>query len=794
VININRKRKSPIKALFFILTAALVLYCAAVIGATLDKCKNDNGKINFSQFSDNFNSTTKDFPYIISHITNTKSSTFTATVAGGVILIFAALYFSNGMKMRKGEEYGSARWATKAEAAQLADKEKPKEFTAKNMSTADKKGNLQFAVFTTDKNILLTREVVMSLNTQQHRENLNVLVIGGSGSGKSLFFVKPNIMQMNTSYVCTDPKGELLRSTGTMLEANGYKVKVFNLIDMKNSFHYNPFAYVYSENKDGTKEINANYVIKMVDVFLRNTKEKNSGGDKFWEDCTKMLLTSMSFYLLEQNKNTASWAAVAKLLRYSKVKEDDDFKSELDLMFEEHEKIYPGSLAVMFYKDFKQAAGDTLKSILISCSSRIQAFNLPEVANLTHKDTLELEKLGDDKQALFIIIPASDTTFNFLAAMLYTQMFDKLYDRANFHFNGKLKSHVRCMFDEFANIGQIPEFDKLLATMRSMEISANIVIQNMAQLKAMYKDTYEIITGNCDSLLFLGGQEDSTLQMLSKRLGKETIYTQTYNYSKGKQSSTSKNNAMTGRELMTPDELGTMPMDECVLFVRAFRPFIGKKINTFSHRHFKYSGDGNDKFIYDLSKVQTEKMPDIIFDVPVPEDMNADVDEVGEVDTTVAVIPVQSDVLGSFGNDDDDEIVVTEGFFGGNAENNINSFSDGQTSEEKTGTRNSAKNVEEANEAEEAKGGEEQMINPADNLYDNEVSDNIIEEIDTGLFEQLSEIEILGGEQAVFADGDELIGDDEANGAYENAADTNDSLGNDGINGLEELADEATLD
>lgn len=496
---------------------------------------------------------------------------------------------------RKGVEHGSARWATDAEAKKLADKKKVK------------KGE-------TDNNILLTQEVRMSLNTRQHRENLNVLVIGGSGSGKSRFYVKPNLMQLNTSYVVTDPKGELLRSTGKLLEDNGYKIKVFNLIDMRNSHNYNPFAYVYDRK---TGELNKSYVIKMVNVLMKNTKQEGaSGGDQFWDDATKALLSALAFYLLEKGaENEKNFAWVMQLLKQAEVKEDEeDYESPLDIKFKELDEENPTSMAVSYYKDFKKAAGETAKSILISCAVRLQAFNLPDVANLTHTDTLELDKIGDEKTAVFVIIPSSDVTFNFLAAMMYTQLFDTLYDTANFKYGGRLPVHVRCLLDEFANIGTIPDFDKLLATMRSMEISANIIIQNIAQLKKMYDKSWEILTGNCDSLLFLGGKEASTTEMISKALGKETIDVVAQNRTKGhRNNSTSINNSIMGRELLTADELTILPIDECILIVRAFHPFHCHKFDIEKHPNYKFLEDSDKKNAYLIDEVKTLEMPSVAY-------------------------------------------------------------------------------------------------------------------------------------------------------------------------------------
>ena len=584
--------------LIYLCLVLVVLYCAAAVGLAFDKSKDENGKIDFSgELMTNVESSLLDYTGVFENIRDSETYCCKFTYFGAIFVgIYALLKYTSKKRLhRKGEEHGSARWATEAEAKKLADKKKAK------------KGEI-------DNNILLTQEVRMSLNTRQHRENLNVLVIGGSGSGKSRFYVKPNIMQLNTSYVVTDPKGELLRSTGKLLEDNGYKIKVFNLIDMRNSHNYNPFAYVYDRK---TGELNKSYVIKMVNVLMKNTKQEGaSGGDQFWDDATKALLSALAFYLLEKGAdNEKNFAWVMQLLKQAEVKEDEeDFESPLDIKFKELEAENPISMAVSYYKDFKKAAGETAKSILISCAVRLQAFNLPDVANLTHTDTLELDKIGDEKTAVFVIIPSSDVTFNFLAAMMYTQLFDTLYDTANFKYGGRLPVHVRCLLEEFANIGTIPDFDKLLATMRSMEISANIIIQNIAQLKKMYDKSWEILTGNCDSLLFLGGKEASTTEMISKALGKETIDVVAQNRTKGhRNNSTSINNSIMGRELMTADELRVMPTDECILIVRAFHPFYCHKYDIEKHPNYQYLEDSDKNNAYLIDNVKTLEMPSIAY-------------------------------------------------------------------------------------------------------------------------------------------------------------------------------------
>lgn len=537
----------------------------------------------------------------------TETYTFKFVMIGFFVGILWVLYWlTTRKKYRKGEEHGSARWATKKEAAKLADK--------KDASN----------------NIILTNDVQMSLNTRQTRKNLNVLIIGGSGAGKTRFYVKPNIMQMNTSYIVTDPKGELLRSTGKMLENNGYTVKVFNLINMKNSFNYNPFAYL----QDANGKYNDANVIKLINVLMKNTKkEGQSSGDQFWDDSTEALLLALAFFIVyEGNENEKNFATVMELLQLAEVKEEEeDYKSPLDFIFEDLEaqdKYHP---AVKYYKIFKKAAGKTAKSILISAGVRLKAFLNDDVINLTHKDTINITEIGEKKTALFVVIPDSDDTFNFLVAMLYTQIFDVLYGLADFKYGGRLPVHVRFMLDEFANIGTIPRFDKLIATMRSREISVNTIIQNMAQLKTLYKDSWESIVGNCDSLLFLGGKEQTSLEYISKALGKETIDTLNRNRSKSyRNSSTTQNEGILGRELMTADEVGAMPDSDCILLVRGLRPFYSKKFVIEKHKNYCFIEDSNKSNAYDINSLVTEIMPRNETDTDITGYENVEIDDVNE--------------------------------------------------------------------------------------------------------------------------------------------------------------------
>lgn len=626
----KKKKPDMLTILLYAIIVFAVLYVSAGLGAAMDLSVDDEGVLDFNVLMTQFETVLTSTDTVGAHFTDFSSYSFKITLMVGFALgIYALMKYTSRKRLhRKGVEHGSARWANEKEEKFLADRmsagSKPKrgkDAAQQSLRTATKPEKKKVkkspkSPFETDNNILLTQEVRMSLNTRQHRENLNVLVIGGSGSGKSRFYVKPNIMQLNTSYVVTDPKGELLRSCGRLLKKAGYEIRVFNLIDMSHSNNYNPFNYIY--DKDGN--ISKTYVMKMVNCLMKNTKQEGaSGGDQFWDDSTKALTLAIAFYLLEKktdengNSLDRNFSTVMKMMRLAEISEqDENHRSPLDEMMDELRTENPHSMAVSFYADFKKAPAETAKSILISAAVRFAAFNLPEVADLTHTDNIHLDTLGDRKTALFIIIPSSDATFNFLAAMMYTQLFDTLYDTANFKYGGRLPVHVRCLLDEFANVGTIPDFDKLLATMRSMEISANIIIQNLAQLKKMYDKSWEILTGNCDSLLFLGGQEASTLEAISKSLGKETIDVVSQNRTRSHKSpSTSENNSILGRELMTTDELKVMKPNECVLIVRALYPFFCHKFDIEKHQNYKYLEDSNKNYAYLIDDLHTEKAPDM---------------------------------------------------------------------------------------------------------------------------------------------------------------------------------------
>lgn len=656
----KKKKTDPLMLVIYGAIALFILYFAAALGTAMDLSLAEDETLDFQAFTSYIESTLTDTKTVMSHLVDTSSKAFAFTifVAFGVGIYALMKYTSRKRLHRRGVEHGSARWATEKEEKKLADADKKGKLTKPTtIKSADGKYE-----FTTDNNILLTQEVHMSLNTRQHRENLNVLVIGGSGAGKSRFYVIPNLMQLNTSYVVTDPKGDLLRSCGWMLENAGYEIRVFNLIDMNHSNNYNPFNYIYDKNGN----VNKSYVLKMVNCLMKNTKQEGAtGGDQFWDDSTKALTLAISFYLLEcaedeinESKNNFEFAKskydeatnanrahedlamlkeimdeaeekiretekraksdcnfcrVMEVMKMAEISEQDDtLQSPLDELMEEHRVNFPNSMAWVYYADFKKAPAETAKSILISAAVRFAAFELPEVADLTHCDNIHLDTMGDKKTALFVIIPSSDATFNFLTAMMYTQLFDTLYDAANFKYSGRLPVHVRCLLDEFANIGTIPDFDKLLATMRSMEISANIIVQNLAQLKKMYDKSWEIVTGNCDSLLFLGGQEASTLEAISKSLGKETIDVVSQNRTRSHRNpSTSENNSIMGRELMTTDELKVMKPSECVLIVRALYPFFCRKFNIEKHPNYAYLEESNPDYTYLIDDLHTEKMPNM---------------------------------------------------------------------------------------------------------------------------------------------------------------------------------------
>lgn len=484
-------------------------------------------------------------------------------------LMYILHYQIKPKKFMPGEEKGTAKFGTKEDIKHIVDENE-------------------------DNNVLFTQTESMSLDTRKTRKNMNQLIIGGSGAGKTRYLVKPNLMQKNTSFVITDPKGEILRSTGKMLEDAGYNIKVFNLIDMEKSSNYNSLKYIKKDED----------VLKLITNLVKNTNpDVATGGDPFFDKAETALLQALIFFILEVGKDhEKNFPMVMELLQTAEVKEDDeDHVSELDLLFNDLEESKPNHIAVKQYKIFKMAAGKTAKSILISVGVRLAPFSIENVAKLVSKDTLELEKIGTEKTALFILISDSDGTFNFLVAMMYTQLFNILFYVADFEHGGRLPIHVRFMLDEFANIGSIPDFEKLIATMRSREMSVTIILQNLAQIKSKYKESWESITGNCDSFLFLGGNEWETLKYVSEMLGKQTIDIRTSGKTRGSQGSTSLNYQVDGRELLMADELKLMPDSDCILFIRGIRPFMSKKINLEKHKNFEELDDFSKENAYDIS-------------------------------------------------------------------------------------------------------------------------------------------------------------------------------------------------
>ena len=504
-------------------------------------------------------------PYISEAINHPCDNTprmiliFTLIYAIGVMV-----YLSTMKNYRRTVEYGSAKWAN-----------------ALNV-------NRKYASKNYLENKLLSQNVRIGLNGKIHRRNLNTIVIGGSGAGKTRFYCKPNIMQCNTSFVVLDPKGEILRSEGYMLEKEGYVIKVIDLIDMSKSHGYNPFHYIQSD-KD---------ILKLITNLIRNTTPKGSQSmDPFWEKSETALLEALMLYLYHYApEDEQNFTMVMEMLTYAEVKEDDEeYESPLDELFHHLERSDPDSLALKQYQIYKQAAGKTAKSILISVGVRLAAFNLDSMASLTRFDELELDKIGERKTALFAVIPDNDSTFNFLVGMLYTQLFQMLYYQADYVYGGELPVPVHFLMDEFANVALPDEFDKLLSTMRSRQIFVSIILQNLAQIKTLFKDSWESIVGNCDELYYLGGNEQSTHKFISEYLGKETLDTNTFGKSTGHSGSYSTNYQQTGRELLTPDEVRLLNNDYGLLFIRGELPIMDKKYDLLKHPNINETTDGKQK-------------------------------------------------------------------------------------------------------------------------------------------------------------------------------------------------------
>ncbi|HFZ6391452.1 TPA: VirD4-like conjugal transfer protein, CD1115 family [Streptococcus agalactiae] len=495
---------------------------------------------------------------------------------GVVVLIKFIVYTKgkNAKKFRQGKEYGSARWGNEKDIEPYVDEK-------------------------FQNNILLTQTERLTMNGRpanpKYARNKNVLVIGGSGSGKTRFYVKPNLMQMHSSYCVTDPKGTIVIECGKMLEDNGYEIKILNTINFKKSMKYNPFAYLRSE-KD---------ILKLVQTIIANTKgEGEKAGEDFWVKAEKLYYTALIGYIFyEAPREEKNFATLLDMIDASEVREDDEtYMNPIDRLFEALEKKEPTHFAVKQYKKYKLAAGKTAKSILISCGARLAPFDIRELRELMSEDELELDKIGDRKTALFVIISDTDDTFNFVVSIMYSQLFNLLCDKADDVYGGRLPVHVRCLLDEFANIGLIPKFEKLIATIRSREISASIILQAQSQLKAIYKDHADTIVGNCDSTLFLGGKEKTTVKELSETLGKETIDLYNTSETRSNQKSFGLNYQKTGKELMSQDEITVMDGGKCIYQLRGVRPFLSDKFDITKHKNYKLLEDYDKKNVFDIEE------------------------------------------------------------------------------------------------------------------------------------------------------------------------------------------------
>ena len=513
-------------------------------------------------------------------------------IAGAVVLRMAVyLKGKNAKKYRHGIEYGSARWGTAADIAPYMDKD-----------------------FFQNIPMTQTERITMASRPKQpkYARNKNILVIGGSGSGKTRFFCKPSLLQAHSSYVCTDPKGTLLPEIGTFLERKKYRIKCLNLINFRKSMRYNPLAYIRSE-KD---------ILKLVNALIMNTKgEGEKSSEDFWVKAERLYYSALIGYIwYEATEEEKNFITLLDLINASEAREDDEtYQSPVDLLFSQLEEREPDHFAVKQYRKFKMAAGKTLKSILISCGARLAPFDIKELRDLMEYDELELDTLGDQKTALFVILSDTDSTFNFVAALMYSQLFNLLCDKADDFYGGRLPVHVRLILDEFANIGQIPNFDKLIATIRSREISASIILQSQSQLKTIYKDAADTIVGNCDSTLFLGGKEKSTLKEISELLGKETIDLYNQSENRGGQVSHGLSYQKLGKELMTQDELAVMDGGKCIFMLRGVRPFLSDKYDLTRHPNYRYTADADPKNVFDMErymkKQRTVVKPTDTFDV-----------------------------------------------------------------------------------------------------------------------------------------------------------------------------------
>ena len=505
--------------------------------------------------------------------------------------LWAFMYFKkkNAKKFRHNTEYGSARWGTPADIEPYMD-----------------------PVF--ENNVILSQTERLTMNSRpanpKYARNKNVLVVGGSGSGKTRFFIKPNLLQLHSSMVLTDPKGTVINEVGNAFLVNGYRIKIFNTINFKKSMHYNPFAYIHDE-KD---------ILKLVTTLIANTKGEGKGGDEFWEKAEKLLYSALIGYIhYEAPEEEKNFTTLLEMINAMEVREDDEeFKNPVDLMFDQLAERDPDHFAVRQYAKYKLSAGKTAKSILVSCGARLAPFDIKELREITMYDELELDTLGDQKTALFLIMSDTDATFNFLISMVYTQLFNLLCEKADDVYGGRLPVHVRCLIDEAANIGQIPNLEKLMATIRSREISAALVLQAKSQLKAIYKDNADTIIGNCDSQIFLGGSEQTTLKDLNSTLGKETIDMYNTGETRGTSQSYNMNYQKLGHDLMSIDELAVMDGSKCIVQVRGVRPFLSDKYDLTKHPKYYLTADADKKNWFDIEKFLSHKVklkPDDVYDV-----------------------------------------------------------------------------------------------------------------------------------------------------------------------------------
>ncbi len=511
-------------------------------------------------------------------------------IAGALVIRLAVYVKSkNAKKFRKNEEYGSARWGTQEDIRPFVD-----------------------PVFRNNVILTQTERLMMSNRPKNPKfaRNKNVLIVGGSGSGKTRFWIKPNLMQLHSSYVLTDPKGTVVNEVGKLFRDNKYRIKIFNTINFKKSMHYNPFAYIHSE-KD---------ILKLVTTLIANTKGEGKTGDDFWVKAETLLYCALIGYLwYEAPEEEQNFTTLVTFLNSMEVREEDEsFMNAVDLMFDELAEKEPDHFAVRQYEKYKLAAGKTAKSVLISCAARLAPFDIAEIREITMYDELELDTIGDKPSVLFLIMSDTDNTFNFLISMIYTQLFNLLCEKADDVYGGKLPVHVRCLIDEAANIGQIPNLEKLMATIRSREISACLVLQAQSQLKALYKDSADTIIGNCDSRIFLGGSEPTTLKELSEALGQETIDTFNTGESRGRETSHSLNYQKLGKKLMSIDELSVLDGSKCVLQLRGVRPFLSNKYDITKHPNYKYLSDYDKKNEFNVEKFLSTKLkvnPDEEYDV-----------------------------------------------------------------------------------------------------------------------------------------------------------------------------------